>query len=863
MDSFRKLKVSIGFFTVASVAVLLVAIGIFYYLQAHLSQPQVLGETVTADANSLFGAGISLIKATGDNKVYAVVANQKYPIRNEEVFTAYDFSFQNVKTVSATEIEKYPLANLVKELETGRIYYLSYGKNLKKYHPSPAAFNVYPGNRWGNVITVSQKDLSFWQEANLLKAVNDNKVYYVKGDKKAWIKTENEFINVGFDWRQILTVFAADLNTYTDIDFSVELLKPINPVNENENVSQPQVSGGQVVVTLDGMSPAAKVLPVTTANNIASVFKLQAVGQNIIINSITLTRTGVSNNDAINFISLEDENGVIYATLDRMDNNRPTEIRFDERKFIIPKSTEKKLIVKVNIAASAQHNGTFAIGIDKIGDINASGEVSGIFPIFGSDHKIVAIQDFLGVVNVVSNEVNSELRYINIGMKQDTVAKFTLTETSGNEDVAVYKISLYNEGTAGDDDLDYIYLYEGSKLIAATGTMINGIVTFNLSAQPLVIKQNGSVDLDVKVDVAKGEGHTLKFVINQPSDILLKGLAQKFELVCQSHDGFPLGEGSGSNYNLVSFKQDGIGFFAKKLDEDEREVYRDTVDVSFGEFELRNISEDIFLQRIRIQVEKFNNAPDLTADLKLVNVTNPKDPKTIMTIDKNRLTGGTIADVNLGNFPITASQTVNINILSNVPDTAQFNNSYRVVVRQLTYKIGSDNTEYAYNSTILGPVMRVFAPQLAITPADLKNQGVGQAGETKVELASFKLLASVDERVTIKSITVSLLNSSDDVSYTAGFANLALYVGGYRKSNLIEQPNSNTYTFNNLNISVSAGRSLDIMVKADTAIITDSKNIIFKIDDVIAQGYSSRAPVLIEGEGTASRPVILNAGTLE
>ncbi|PIR94907.1 hypothetical protein COT95_01615, partial [Candidatus Falkowbacteria bacterium CG10_big_fil_rev_8_21_14_0_10_37_6] len=221
----KESKSAIKFFLSASAAALLISIGIFYYVQAGAPEKNVLGENISGDANSLFGANVKLLKTANDAKVYAVVANQKYLIRNEEVFYSYDFNFANVSTVSTAEINKYPFANLVKEAGTGRIYYLSYDKNLKKYHPSPEAFNAYPGNNWGNIIEVSQKDLSFWQDANLLKAVNDNKVYYVVGGKKAWVKTENEFKNSGFDWQKILTVFSGDLDTYANIDFSVNLVK--------------------------------------------------------------------------------------------------------------------------------------------------------------------------------------------------------------------------------------------------------------------------------------------------------------------------------------------------------------------------------------------------------------------------------------------------------------------------------------------------------------------------------------------------------------------------------------------------------------------------------------------------------------
>ncbi|PIR94906.1 hypothetical protein COT95_01610, partial [Candidatus Falkowbacteria bacterium CG10_big_fil_rev_8_21_14_0_10_37_6] len=608
-------------------------------------------------------------------------------------------------------------------------------------------------------------------------------------------------------------------------------------------------------------SPQASVIPLTTAGNTAVVFKIQAIQNTVTIDSIFLTKKGVINDDAISLITVEDENGVEYGRISRIDNSRRAEIRFMDRKFVVVKNQEKRLMIKVNISEQANNNSTFSLGINSNEDINSNGSVSGIFPAFGSEHKLIAVQDFVGVVYAAAEDISSSLREINIGVKKETISKFTFKETSGNEDVIITKITFYNEGTAADDDLDYIYLYEDNKKVAASNSMVNGIVSFDLSANPIKVAKNKTIKLSIKVDIAKGEDRTLKFVINEPSDVVLTGLSQDFNLALKAESGFPVGKGISDNYNKVVFKREGIGFFAISMDDDEKEVYREAENAVLAEFELRNISQDIYLQRVQLQVEKFNNAPDLDSNLVLQDVSISKDIKDIVSIDKQRIKSGVVVDVSLNNYKVESGKNMTLSFFSDIPESAETNAAYRINIKNLSYKIGSDNTSYDHGAVVLGQVMKVLSPKITITKGELKNKGAAIAGNDKIELANFSVTSSMDESIRIKSVTVTLNLGSDDVTYVNGFSNLALYSGSSRKSEIIAAPNSRTYTFNDLNIKVSENRSISLMLKADSEVNADGLTVVFKLDDVTAEGYSSRSPALVTGEGAVSDPVVLNVKT--
>lgn len=849
MDILKKTKKFSLFFLLSSATMVIIAVSVFgYYYDAlnnkDQSENKVLGvKTQNSSELNLFRGGIRLVKTVNNPTVYAVVGNQKHLLRNEEAFYSYDYNFRDVEIVSQSELDKYKLVRLVKEKDTGRVYYLNYSQNLKKYHLSPQAFAAYASNRWEDVVTISSKDLSFWQEATLLKTADTPNVYFIANNKKAWVPTESEFINAGFQWDKILTVAKTDLDAYTAIDYSIDLVRGQIP-------SGP----GQLIVTLDKSSPKASVLPFATAGNIVSNFKFQAVRNSVKINSITLTKGGIISENRIESIYLEDENGTRFGDIVPVNNWQPT-IRFAPTALTIPKNSQRILRVKVNFASGSEVNYTVNFGIQQESDIEADADVSGIFPLVGETHKLVAIQGLAGQVSAASIKVNDIVRQVNIGTKKETVAKFQISETSGNEKVAITKIIFTNEGSARSDDIDNIALYEDKKLAAKERDIINGQVVFDLTKKNIVIDKNDSVDLAVKVDILQGENSTLKFIIADSSDIQVQGLTQEFNLVVSSPESFPVGRGSSDSYNKISFKREGIGFFAYKLKEKDREIYRDQSDVTLAKFELRNINSDIYLQRMKLQVEKFNNAPDLDSELILKDATGKE---TITNVDKIKVDGGVVADFSLKNYKVSGGKTIKLEIISDVPEHTQSNNAYRIFIKEISYKIGTGNKEYVEAVDAYGQLMLVYVPEITLSQGVLGNDGTAEAGDEKVELARFTAQASADEKIKITEITLSL--TQDDVSYVGGFSDLVLYVGSSRKSSKIAQPSSRTYTFSDLSIKVSPNKSISLIMKADTEIIAAGKTIQFKLDVVEAQGYSSKAPAVINGEGVVSDTVNIIAG---
>ncbi|PIT93787.1 hypothetical protein COU00_02465 [Candidatus Falkowbacteria bacterium CG10_big_fil_rev_8_21_14_0_10_43_11] len=853
----RTIRASVLWFAILSLlAFSLAAVAFSYAFNKYLQEGKVLGITAQNQPSdlSLFSGQVRLVKSANNPGVYALIGKFKYLIRNEEVFYSYDYNFRDVKIVSERELNKYQLVRLVKERGTGKVYFLAYAQNVKKYHPSPAAFSSYPANRWSDVVEVSSKDLSFWDDANLLKAADNPVVYYIYAGKKAPIPSANEFINAGFDWNKILTASRADLNTYGNIDFNVNLTKK----NTDGSTTTAVNFEKQLIVTLDQTSPSASIFPYATAGNIVAVYKLQALSGNININSLTFTKSGLLSIDKITTVTIEDENGLEFdstASISTSISNNIIKIKFDKNPLVIPRSVSKLLRVKVSFATGSEVNHTIGLSLQSEKDIVSDAVITGIFPLNGATHKLILAEGIIGQIKILSQEINSTARNVNLGTKKETIAKFNISETTGNEKASISAIAFTNYGTAESGDIDNISLYQDNKLIATARDLQNHKAIFDLSKNNITVANNKPVELMLKADILKGENTTLKFVFDSPNDIKVKGLTQGFNLTVSGvSENFPIGLGGSDAYNKVVFKRIGIGLIASKIEEKDTKIFRGQADTIFGKFELRNAGENIFLQRVKLRVEKFNGAPDIADD---IYVMETKTKEKIVIIGKEKVAGGVIADISLGNYKVAANATITFWVVAKVPENSQTGNNYQVNIPELSYKIGLDNTEYVQTTATAGQLMRVYAPRLALTAGVLSNEGIAVAGNKGIELGSFKLQASVDEKIKITGIVVSLATSSSDVTYPGGFSELALYSGS-RVSPIISQPNSRTYTFSNLSVAVAANASFNLTVKADTAIIAAGKTVQFKLESITAEGYSSRAPVDVSGEGMVSPAVKIN-----
>ena len=98
-------------------------------------------------------------------------------------------------------LETYPAGSLLQAVNDYKIYYIN--KNgQKKWIVNQNVFNLYD-NKWEDVIKVNSQDLAQYPLVNLVRGVNDYKVYLIDGTRKIWIETPQDFIEFGFETKNI------------------------------------------------------------------------------------------------------------------------------------------------------------------------------------------------------------------------------------------------------------------------------------------------------------------------------------------------------------------------------------------------------------------------------------------------------------------------------------------------------------------------------------------------------------------------------------------------------------------------------------------------------------------------------------
>lgn len=100
------------------------------------------------------------------------------------------------------------------------VYIVKYvgDKQFKRLILSPSVFNSYQHLKWENVLDVEKSETDAFITSELVRAVNDTKVYklYPAGDtgQKRWVKTAEGFNRMGYDWDAIYEINSVDRNSY-------------------------------------------------------------------------------------------------------------------------------------------------------------------------------------------------------------------------------------------------------------------------------------------------------------------------------------------------------------------------------------------------------------------------------------------------------------------------------------------------------------------------------------------------------------------------------------------------------------------------------------------------------------------------
>jgi len=121
---------------------------------------------------------------------------------------------------------------LVKTFYDPKVYIIN-EKGYKRHIPSEAIFLSYC-YFWDDIKTITPTELNNYPDSKAIKIWNSPKVYQLTGQKKQWIPDEQTFNDLGYDWSSISEINITEYNYYTIVDH----LDDINTVSKEYIFSQ-------------------------------------------------------------------------------------------------------------------------------------------------------------------------------------------------------------------------------------------------------------------------------------------------------------------------------------------------------------------------------------------------------------------------------------------------------------------------------------------------------------------------------------------------------------------------------------------------------------------------------------------------
>jgi PGF-pre-PGF domain-containing protein len=179
-------------------------------IQVHkTSQPVTIKMTYSSDELRLAGVNESSLKIYHWNETslrWEVLTNNVVDTINKTVSaTTANFSFFAIFGDKSQD-------KLMKSANDDKVYVITYN-NYKRHIPNEQIFLAY-GYNWDQIQTIAKTQLDAYPVSNLIKLADDPKVYLINGNTKSWVPDEQTFNNLKLDWNAISEINQIEFDSY-------------------------------------------------------------------------------------------------------------------------------------------------------------------------------------------------------------------------------------------------------------------------------------------------------------------------------------------------------------------------------------------------------------------------------------------------------------------------------------------------------------------------------------------------------------------------------------------------------------------------------------------------------------------------
>lgn len=386
------------------------------------------------------------------------------------------FFFVDANSASALS----PDFNQVKTASSNTVYYLDYRTFQRKAYVNEAVFLDY-GNSFSDVRVISEEVLAKWPEAKLIKTADNDDLYYINSAKKIKMNSVADIIKYNLDKLTPITVSDFELEQYESED--------------NYLAAGLQNDGALTISQLNlDLGPNGLSLVAGTRNNALMNISLQANEDTLEVSSITFKVRGLYNRELIDSAkAVMLDSGREVSTASSFRDGELT-LRFNNSSLVIPADRKVALQIQLDFKAmSGVNNQNIRLSLESVDDIVSTSIVSANLPILAPEFKFVEAGDIFARVEIKENALSR-------AGSNKNLASFTITETSGQEDVYIRELIFRNYASAGRRDLEAFRLRYNNQVISSAPKMEGNKIIFDIHY--LRIPAASSVELIVGANYA-------------------------------------------------------------------------------------------------------------------------------------------------------------------------------------------------------------------------------------------------------------------------------------------------------------------------------------------------------------------------
>ncbi|HLD81873.1 MAG TPA: hypothetical protein VJA22_01540, partial [Patescibacteria group bacterium] len=705
-------------------------------------------------------SGVVFVKTQAHPTVFMIQNGQKYAIRNEAVFKSYGVDWSEVHHVSEQQLMQYPTARLLRATGDPAIYYLDYRLNKKHVQPTEQIFKQY-GNRFEDVLVVSQSDLNAWEDMKLVKTSSSPSVYYLEGNRKRLIPSEHDFIALDFSWSQIATIAPFDLAYYQDGErLTAHDAQKIRIVKE-------PVTNGSLRITREDHQ-AVTALRAYTNDNLYMRIALSSEEMPVSVKSIEFRQSGhvLGRGSYIYLLEKGQQDAVRHATSLEGEYAR---IHFTNNELTLPPYTKKVFDVYVSIGGITESKIGHSISVS---DVESTSGVMD-FHVRSPFYNIIFDRNLITKVGVDTDKIIRDTNRIVMSNTSQNITQFTFQVMNEQEDVYLKRLIIENQGNVSLNELTDIHVnisasgsskntsnakaknrkpnrevnyfykkgkYRGrypssvqkksstppgsSNLSGIDDTIIErDRIILTLENNPAVINKDQELKVIVSANLSgRQEGEVLNLMIADPSDIELVGAESNQFIVAQARGlndrSFPIGDRIEAPFNVITTGH-GESSISIATASSKTPLAAGAKSVSLAEIQIKNGREDAQIERL---------------DVKIANPGSTSLGTTLRVKHGGKVVGSANASGYMNRFaaikltePVKANQnqTVTLSFEVDVPFETTANDSYQLSMRNPELRTGNTNISYVINEEVTAYKLNVmpFAVSVRVNP-DTSNLAI-------------------------------------------------------------------------------------------------------------------------------------------